>query len=91
MAGAIGKFPIGNVKVELEIFDRVEPQPDGTVTVVYRDGRVRSVQPDGRIETRPAGTAGAWEKAFINGGIITSCPDGAHAYDFSFSPKVPNL
>jgi hypothetical protein len=92
MAGAIGLHPLGALTTgALEIFDHTIAQPDGTVIVIYRDGRVRSVQPDGRVDARPAGADGAYERGCINGGVITYCPDGVHAYDFSFSPKVPNL
>lgn len=38
-------------------------QPNGYVTVERADGRVLSVQPDGRFESRDAGTAGPYELA----------------------------
>lgn len=91
MAGAIGKYPLGHPKTELELFDRVEPGSNNTIRVVYAGGTVRSVQPDGRVEVRPAGSDGPYERACVNGGVITYCPDGKTAYDFSFSPRVPNV
>jgi hypothetical protein len=90
MQGAIGKFPLGDARTELELYDHLIAQDNGDVTVSYADGTVRSVQPDGRVEHRPAGANGFYERARVNGGILTSCPDGKHVYDFAHSPQVPN-
>lgn len=47
------------------------PNGAGAFTVRYPSGdasqTVLSVQPDGAIETRPAGTTGAWETAHVDG------------------------
>lgn len=66
------------------------PQPDGSVTLSYPDGSVLSVQPDGSWQTRPKGTAGAWEKAMIDGAFLTYCPAGARLFKYLFTPAVPN-
>ena len=94
MAGAIGKHPIGHAKTELELFDTLVDLGNGEFAVVYADGQVRSVQPDGDVQKRPAGTKGSYERCCISGGVATYCPvddEGTHPLDYSFSPKVPNL
>jgi hypothetical protein len=48
-------------------------QPNGTVTMTYPAGSdtVASLQPDGTLATRPAGTAGPWECASrVPGGLL---------------------
>jgi len=92
MAGAVGLIPFGRAGAEgtFEIFDHLEPQPDGTVAVIYRDGLVRSVQPDGSVQTRGAGMIGPWEKAIVAGTIIAYYTEG-YVYCFAFVPVVPNV
>lgn len=46
--------------------DRLIAQPDGSYTVRYSSG-VLSVQADGSLQTRPAGTNGPWECGRIQG------------------------
>lgn len=50
---------------------------NGEFTYPFQDG-VMSVQPDGRIETRPAGTAGAWEKFKLEDNLAVYSPEGNH-------------
>lgn len=77
--------------VEMRLAGRLIDQGDGTVTVANVDGTVVSVQPDGRIETRPAGTAGAYERATLVGQMLFFCPDAASGKVFAipFAAKVP--
>lgn len=51
----------------------INPVPGG-VTVVNPDGTVLSVQPDGRFESRPAGTAGSYEVAIVDGSDLVYNP-----------------
>ena len=53
---------------------RVIPQSNGKVTIANADGTVVSVQPDGSIESRPAGTAGDYEVATLNGLTVAYQP-----------------
>jgi hypothetical protein len=39
----------------------------GKVLAIFPDGRVKSVQPNGAHETRPAGTDGPFEAATVDG------------------------
>lgn len=48
----------------------------GKSRLAYPDGLVVSVQPDGSLETRPAGTDGAWEQCTIDGGIAVYAGTG---------------
>ena len=55
--------------------DQLNPsQHDGYVTVTHPAGAstVLSVQPNGEIQTRPAGTDGPWEQAQVlsNGNLL---------------------
>lgn len=52
----------------------INPQPNGQATISNPDGSVVSVQPDGAIESRPAGTAGAYELCTLNGLTVTFQP-----------------
>ncbi len=87
---AVGTLPLTN----LLVCEKVNPQPDGTVTVSNVDGTVRSWQPGGYWETRPAGTAGGYEKALIVGGMLlynSVAPDGSSwPACFAYFEKVPN-
>lgn len=69
----------------------VNLQPDGTYTVSTATGEVHSLLPGGTVwETRPAGTAGPYEKCTIVGTISSWNPDGNGPYLFSIIPEVPN-
>lgn len=70
--------------------DHLNPQPDGTVTVSWPDGRVMSVNSYGTVETRPTGTAGPQEKAVIDGNLLifsVTGDNGSWAYAFPFTQK----
>ncbi len=86
MKAALGTTPLATLRA----ITGTNPQSDGTVTLSQTDGQVISCQPDGTIQTRPAGTAGAYEKAVIAGSLVTFCPDGVTAYSFSYAPQVAN-
>jgi hypothetical protein len=55
---------------------------DGMTTA--QAGDVMSCQPDGKVETRAAGTTGAWEKARVSGSIIIFVPEPGKAWAFGF-------
>lgn len=62
----------------------VNPSSAAGKSVLSRpDGTVVSVNPDGGIESRPAGTDAAWEQCVIDGGIVTYCADGVRVYPFA--------
>lgn len=82
---AIGKTPLA----EMVLAERLIDQGDGTVTVSLLSGAVMSVQPDGRVETRPPGTAGAYERATVVGQTVVFCPAGDRVFAFAFAAKVP--
>lgn len=82
-------------------------QPDGSVTVSILDptgilcrnpdrpaivGDVYSMQPDGSMQARPAGTAGPWELARVNGNALAFAPQGKDgpAYIMPFMLSIPN-
>lgn len=68
---------------------RLIEQDDGTVTVELPDGAVLSVQPDGRLETRPPGTAGPYERALPWGSVLVYVPDGQRGYALAYVPGAP--
>ena len=68
----VGTTPLTNLKLA----DHLNPQSDGTVTVSFADGSVMSVQADGSIQTRPAGTAGPYECAQLSGNMLVFNPTG---------------
>ncbi len=53
---------------------------EGGVTLSRADGTVMSVQPDGVVEWRPAGTAGQYEKAQRFGNILVFSPSKSYAF-----------
>jgi hypothetical protein len=57
---------------------QLNAQPNGQVTVSYPAGAstVLSIQQDGSIQTRPQGTAGAFELASISGNSLVYAPSG---------------
>jgi hypothetical protein len=61
---------------------KLNPQPDGTVTVTLESGLVMSVQPDGNVETRPAGSAGQYEKAIQKDNILIFSPSKSYAFAY---------
>ena len=60
--------------IQFVTFDHLNKNSDGTVTASYRDGTVISVQPDGSIQSRPAGSNGAYERAIVAGDKIIYRP-----------------
>ncbi len=86
---------------------QLNAQGDGTVTVTILDphgivcrnpdrpaivGDVYSIQPNGEIQARPAGTTGAWERARVNGSKLAFAPSGGAgtAYILPFTASIPN-
>ena len=65
-------------------------QPNGFYTAVRKDGTVDSVQPDGTLQTRPAGTAGPYELCSVSGSFRFYCPRGDHIYGLPYAGAVPN-
>ena len=74
----------------LLVFEKANPQPDGTVTLTVKlptklkrqdgspaqAGDVVSVQPGGALQTRPEGAAGAWERACVQGSLVVFKTEG---------------
>jgi hypothetical protein len=64
------------------------------VTVAYPAGAstVLSVQPDGSMETRPAGSAGPYETALLAGDRLVYAPTGAGGtvYLLPYAAEIPN-
>jgi hypothetical protein len=58
------------------LIGKVNNQANGQVTLEFPDGTVMSCQPDGTIQSRPNGTAGAYELCNINGNVIVYNPIG---------------
>lgn len=68
----ISKTPL---EISTEEIKSINSQSDGSVTLTIDDaGNVLSVQPDGSFQTRPKGTAGAYEKARISGNFVIYKP-----------------
>lgn len=60
--------PVGGAWEELD----VTLQPDGHYRAHFRAANLElSIQPDGRLETRPAGTYGAWEQLSVKDGTLS--------------------
>jgi hypothetical protein len=62
-------------------------------TLSNPDGTVRSCQPDGTWQTRPAGTAGEYERSAVNGNTVTYQPvDKIFVFPFLLNaPKHPGF
>jgi hypothetical protein len=67
---------------------------DELVTVTYPAGSttVMSVQPDGTIETRPAGATGPYERALLGNDRLTYAPLGpaGKVYLIPYADVLPN-
>jgi hypothetical protein len=74
----------------LIIGQQLNDQPGGYKTVTLQDGCVMSVQPDGTVEHRAPGSAGAYEVASLVGSMLSYSPDGASAYQFGYVDQIPN-
>jgi hypothetical protein len=65
------------------------------VTVTYPAGAstVLSVQPDGTLETRPAGSAGPYETALLKVDRLVYAPigDAGPVYLLPYSDEIPNV
>lgn len=87
---------------------QVNKQDDGTVTVSVVNpagimcqapdrpaivGDVLSVEPDGNVVARPAGTNGPWERAKIVGASLVFAPNGARgiALMLPYAAEIPNV
>jgi hypothetical protein len=68
---------------------------DELVTVTYPAGQatVLSVQPDGTLETRPKGSQGPYELAWLKVDRLVYAPIGAAGpvYLLPFAEEVPNV
>lgn len=65
-------------------------QDGGYVTVTTQDGCVLSIQPDGTVQHRVAGTNGTYEIAARVGNQLSYCPDGGHAITYGYLDQLPN-
>ena len=82
---AVGKIPmIGEWIVASRLISA-----GGKVVVENLDGTVMSVQPDGRVESRPAGSAGAYEQATIVGNNLAFRPVSGKVYVFPYVSEIP--
>jgi hypothetical protein len=70
------------------------PGGESFVTVTHPPGAttVLSVQPDGRIDTRPQGTQGPYETALLAGDRVIYAPQGptGGVFILPFTPVIPN-
>lgn len=67
--------------------------PHGAYVTVTVDDGVLSVQPDGRIEVRPPGTAGPYELAINAGDRLVYAPHGVDGavYLLPLVTAIPNV
>ncbi len=70
-------------------FAVVTPLPNSTLANL--DGTVRSCQPDGTWQARPAGTAGPFELRVIDGNVAVYNPTGTQPICFAYVAAVPNI
>ena len=80
---AIGSTPLFTIIIA----DRLDDVGNGEVLAVKLDGTVLSVQPDGTIETRPAGAKGPYERATVIGNMVVYRPLNV-GYGFPLALKV---
>ena len=70
----------------------LNPLPNGKVTASLADGRVKSVQPNGDHEWRPAGTAGPYEQATVEGRyLIYNYRDAQNVQRVHLVSLIPEL
>tara|TARA_Y100000310_G_scaffold318346_1_gene372280 strand:- start:469 stop:726 length:258 start_codon:yes stop_codon:yes gene_type:complete len=82
----IGLTPVAT----LAVASRLERLADGSVTVVFEDDTVMSVQPTGAVEHRPAGACGPYERARVQGQLVVFRPRaGGPAFAFPYADRVP--
>lgn len=74
--------------VPMRLASQLLQQSDGVYTVSLPDGEVLSCQPDGTLQTRPAGTNGQYEICTVNGGYLTFKPQGV-PITFAYVATVP--
>lgn len=73
----------------LRLASQLLAQPDGkTFTVSLPNGEVLSCQPDGSLQTRPAGANGDYELCTVNGSYLTFYPVDV-PFTFGYVPNVP--
>ena len=82
---AVGTTPLTDWVVARRVVD----VGGGKVVVENLDGTVMSVQPDGRVESRPAGSAGAYEQATIVGNNLAFRPVSGKVYVFPYVSEIP--
>jgi len=73
-----------------KVVDHLNNQADGTVTVSNKDGTIVSVQPDGSVQSLPAGTNGAYERARVMGDKLVYSPSNSRAFIFAYISELPN-
>lgn len=74
----------------MRVAKALNAQGDGTYTISNLDETVMSVNPQGGVETRPAGTNGAWERCTRLGNVVYFNPIGEAVYPFAFAEGVPS-
>lgn len=86
---AISNTPLPNL-TDLRLASTLKPSSNpGCVNVINTDGTVMSVQPNGTVETRPAGADGSFEQGIVNGAFIVYSPFNQAVYAFPLFQQVP--
>lgn len=87
---AIGNTPLPTL-TNLRLASQLKPSASapGCVNVINQDGTVMSVQEDGTVQTRPAGSDGSFEQGAVNGNFVVFSPFGKAAYAFPLFLQVP--
>lgn len=85
---AIGNTPLPNLS-DLRLVTMQASSRSGCTNIINQDGTVMSVQVNGSVESRPAGTDGDFEQGMINGSWIVYAPFGQAAYAFPLFLQVP--